>query len=323
VQPPARDCVDPLDRLIGRLYRSALRRAPGGYRDWALRQLRELVAFDGALWGTGTISSWRFHTCTVLDLPADFPQALEDTRSVNPLVPHILATPDTPVDRREVMDDECFYASEVYQRCFARYGIRQILSTGHVDPRSGVYSLLTLYRRGADDHFSAVDQARQARLAFHLLNAASHAFFLHLNRAHAGRPAESAAAVVDRAGLFHEVQPRFVELLDEHFPERQPLGLPFTLPEPGRTLDVGGLCVKTEPLDELLCVYLWPAGPLDRLTAREREVVYAVAHGLSFKQVARNIGVAPSTVANHLYRVYHKLGLSSRSELAQLVYPEV
>jgi DNA-binding CsgD family transcriptional regulator len=47
----------------------------------------------------------------------------------------------------------------------------------------------------------------------------------------------------------------------------------------------------------------------------------AVSQGLSFKQAARKIGVAPSTVANHLYRVYRKLGVQSRTELAAVVHP--
>jgi DNA-binding NarL/FixJ family response regulator len=71
----------------------------------------------------------------------------------------------------------------------------------------------------------------------------------------------------------------------------------------------------------MFIVYLWPTGPLDRLTPREREIVFAVAQGLSFKQAAKKIGVAPSTVANHLYRVYRKLGVYSRTELAALVHP--
>src|SRR5205085_11510490 len=98
-------------------------------------------------------------------------------------------------------------------------------------------------------------------------------------------------------------------------------GLPFNPPPPGETHLHHGLCVKTQPLGDLRCVILWPAGPLDRLTARERETVFAVTQGLSFKQAARKIGVAPSTVANHLYRIYRKLGVNSRSELAGLVYP--
>ena len=84
---------------------------------------------------------------------------------------------------------------------------------------------------------------------------------------------------------------------------------------------VNGLCVKSEPLGDMHCILAWPAGPLDSLTDRERQIVYAITQGLSFKQAARRIGVAPSTVANHLYRVYRKLSVNSRTELATLVYP--
>jgi len=80
--------------------------------------------------------------------------------------------------------------------------------------------------------------------------------------------------------------------------------------------------MSAETMGDLFVVHLWPAGPLDRLTAREREIVLAVAHGLSFKQAARKIGVAPSTVANHLYRIYRKLNVNSRTELANLVHVE-
>lgn len=315
--------MNPVDTLIGQLYRSALRQAPGSFRHWALCQLAQVIDYDAALWGTGTIREWRFHTCTTVNLPEDFPRALEATHAINPILPRILAQPDTPVDRCEVMDDETYYNSDVYNKCFKHYDISHILSTSHVDPRSGLYSLLTVYRRNRQHGFADADREHQARLAFHLLNSASHAFFLHLNRKHAGRPAESAAAVVDKQGLFHEVQPQFIELLDAHFPQRDTNILPFTLPSADEVLTTQGLCIKAEPLGELWYVYLWPTGPLDRLTAREREVVYAVAHGLSFKQAARKLGVAPSTVANHLYRIYQKLDLSSRTELAKLVYPEV
>ncbi|MDP3294099.1 MAG: LuxR C-terminal-related transcriptional regulator [Nevskia sp.] len=55
--------------------------------------------------------------------------------------------------------------------------------------------------------------------------------------------------------------------------------------------------------------------------ARQRPTCASVAHGLSFKQAAKRIGIAPSTVANHLSRVYRKLGVYSRNTLAGRVYP--
>ncbi|HEX4872820.1 MAG TPA: LuxR C-terminal-related transcriptional regulator [Nevskiaceae bacterium] len=314
--------ADPAERLIARLYRSALAVPPEAYRAWALTELGKLIPHDGALWGSGTVSRWKFHTRTVVGLPEAFPAQLEATRHINPLLPRLIANLDNPLDMESVLSDEAFHASEIYKQVFEPHGIQRILSTAHMERRSGLYSLLTLYRRDPHQHFTDDEKRLQARLTFHLFNAGSHAYFLHLMR-RVERPAQAAAAVVDGHGLFHEAQPRFLDLLEEHYAGRAPTqGLPFTLPAPGQPQVIGALCVRSEPLADLFVVHLWPAGPLDRLTAREREIVHAVAQGLSFKQAARKIGVAPSTVANHLYRVYRKLGVYSRTELAALVYPE-
>ena len=48
------------------------------------------------------------------------------------------------------------------------------------------------------------------------------------------------------------------------------------------------------------------------LTEREVEVLRLVARGLSDKQVAENLIIAPRTVGTHLSSIYHKLGVSSR-----------
>lgn len=312
---------DPADRYIAMLYRSGLSIPPEQYRSWALQQLAAVIPHDGALWGSGTISGWRFHSRTVVGLPDEFPAQLQATSAINPLLPKIMANLEHPVDMESVLSDEEFHQSEIYKQVFQPHGIERILSTGHLDPRSGLYSLVTLYRRDATQRFTDLEKERHRRITYHLFNAASHAFFLQLWR-RAERPAQGGAAVVDEQGRFHEAQPRFLDLLEQHYPARdEPQALPFPMPAPGENITVGALCAQTEPMADMFIIRIWPAGPLDRLTAREREIVHAVAQGLSFKQAARKIGVAPSTVANHLYRVYRKLGVYSRTELAALVYP--
>jgi len=314
--------LDPVDRVIARLYRWAMAVPPGQYRTWALEQIQKVIPHDGALWGSGSRTQLRFHTVTVNGLPPEFPQALEATSGINPILPYILKHIDTPIDMADVWEDEQFFASEVYRRTFAPFGIARILSTSHFDARSGLYSLMTLYRGNPQQRFTELEKQRQKRLTYHLFNAASHAYFLHLLKTQPARPVGAGAAVLDRHGNFHEAQPRFLEMLDERVPNRSPQQLPFALPEPDQTFPFQDLMVRGEALNDLLLVTIWPAGPLDRLTNREREIVYCVAQGLSFKQAARKIGVAPSTVANHLYRVYRKLGVYSRTELASLVHPE-
>ena len=51
------------------------------------------------------------------------------------------------------------------------------------------------------------------------------------------------------------------------------------------------------------------------LTKREGEVVKLVVEGLSNREVAESLGLAEHTVSNYLFRIYSKLGISSRVEL--------
>lgn len=54
----------------------------------------------------------------------------------------------------------------------------------------------------------------------------------------------------------------------------------------------------------------------DGLTRREREIASLAARGMSSPEIARTLFVSVRTVDNHLQRVYAKLGISKRSELA-------
>ncbi|GAA0230166.1 response regulator [Castellaniella daejeonensis] len=58
------------------------------------------------------------------------------------------------------------------------------------------------------------------------------------------------------------------------------------------------------------------AGPRDRLTPREREIVQCLARGESNKLIARNLALSESTVKIHVQNILKKLGLSSRVQVA-------
>jgi DNA-binding NarL/FixJ family response regulator len=51
---------------------------------------------------------------------------------------------------------------------------------------------------------------------------------------------------------------------------------------------------------------------IERLTPREREVLQALADGLSDKEISENLHVGIGTVRNHLVSVFGKLGVNSR-----------
>jgi DNA-binding NarL/FixJ family response regulator len=54
---------------------------------------------------------------------------------------------------------------------------------------------------------------------------------------------------------------------------------------------------------------------LDRLSAREQEVMRLIARGFSYRDVAAELFISPKTVETHVSSVLRKLQLSSRHEL--------
>ena len=56
--------------------------------------------------------------------------------------------------------------------------------------------------------------------------------------------------------------------------------------------------------------------PAGRLSAREREVLALVGHGLANKQIARRLGITERTVKAHLTSVFQQLGVTDRTQAA-------
>jgi DNA-binding CsgD family transcriptional regulator len=57
----------------------------------------------------------------------------------------------------------------------------------------------------------------------------------------------------------------------------------------------------------------------NRITKREAEVVRLVGEGLSNREIGQRLGLTEHTVKNYLVRVFDKLGVSNRVELARVV----
>jgi PAS domain S-box-containing protein len=86
----------------------------------------------------------------------------------------------------------------------------------------------------------------------------------------------------------------------------------------------------------LLSALSWGAGvqdrvetfePLDRLTCREREILYLTIEGLSSTQSGERLSISPRTVEAHRAHIMNKLGVHSLSQLIRYIvsciaYPE-
>jgi len=60
----------------------------------------------------------------------------------------------------------------------------------------------------------------------------------------------------------------------------------------------------------------------DLLTQRENEVAALIAEGMTNLEIAENLHLTKHTVKNYLFKIYEKLGISSRAELILYVFSQ-
>ncbi len=139
-----------------------------------------------------------------------------------------------------------------------------------------------------------------------------------------GRSNRGAAAMVDVYGTVYAATRSFRELLGGEFGDPNIDRLPFALPddpsEERGAFGHGTLRFRLVPTDSRrFLLYARKEQLLDGLSPREQEIARALAAGKTLKSVARQYGIATSTVANHASRVYRKLGIYRREELFELL----
>ena len=76
------------------------------------------------------------------------------------------------------------------------------------------------------------------------------------------------------------------------------------------------------PTPEAVKRSIGPTTGVWRFSPRERQIATLLANGCSNQEIANRLGLRLQTVKNHLSRVYRKLGVPNRVQLAVLVVHE-
>ena len=61
----------------------------------------------------------------------------------------------------------------------------------------------------------------------------------------------------------------------------------------------------------------------EQLTTQELQIAQLAADGLSNREIGQQLFLSHRTVSTHLYRVFPKLGITSRAELSVALAPAV
>ena len=96
-----------------------------------------------------------------------------------------------------------------------------------------------------------------------------------------------------------------------------------------RTVQKGQIWASNEDLEHILraLTRLSPlqfnnADGMPLLTRREEDVVHLVADGLTNREIAQKLKVKEHSIRNYLYRIFDKLGVSTRVELILYVFSQ-
>ncbi|MYM66349.1 hypothetical protein GTP45_05800 [Pseudoduganella sp. FT55W] len=186
------------------------------------------------------------------------------------------------------------------------------------DPLTGLHDSLALYRVGDADHFSATEQRAMQLLAPHVQEA------LHINQqTQQDAQPHGDLAIAHFDGAVQFCGPAFHALAQLEWPDWRALRLPAelldALARPGGSYNGRHLLVSCTARERWLYLRARKHFKFAQLSPRELEVARCYAGGLSSKEVAQRLGLAPATVRNFLQKVYQKLEISDKAQLATAI----
>lgn len=303
------------------VYRAAIGGDSAAFAGAAFAWLRSAIEFDAALLVTTFADRPAF-----LDAHFDgFPDPAALMNSWGPvshldiLAPELLAAPG--LARRHDMDDVRLAGPEFrpLREHLERFAFRRSLCLALPQAGDGQATVVILVRhdlarRTCDDELQrleamgpALSEALRACRAIALLRHAD------------GNFEGLRVACVDARGAFVQTTPAFAQAMwDGRAPQDVHLA-PDALralsqgrvwPLPGR-----GWTLHAVPDGAGWLLRLQRASAGDALSPREREIAHRYARGESYQQIASALGLAPSTVRNHLSNIYAKLQVHHRAGL--------
>lgn len=319
------------DREVALAWHAGVARVPmEGFQRWALTLWKAHLPFDHALWGlgAGVQGDGRAHINSIhlYCLPPQLMVDYEAVRHCDPLARETTARPGQVISL-SLTDPQ--WQTDVYAPLLAhgaRYGLIHVLCLAMSDAGTGTHQFITLARPAAAARYSESERDCFERLAPHAMQAFSNRRALHLAML---SPAETspdrpwATAIVDRQGTVHDRDAGFTAMLQREWPSWQGPKLPAALLDPthrqaGQGAEFLGQRLKAEltPVNDLYLLAIRPRVGSDLLSARERAVALRYAAGDTYRVIAEQLGLAPSTVRAHLRSVFSKLGAHNKVEVA-------
>jgi DNA-binding CsgD family transcriptional regulator len=302
------------------LYREAEHRPAPRHLDWALGKLGEVLPFDAALWIDGYLIKGRLHVYESLRTGPER-SALRGhghVRDVDPLLQRARERPGTAI----ALSLRGNASSTKFEAFAKRQRLRHGLALYSVDSHTSLASVIALYRTARKAQFRDEELEYLEAIAAHLVETRGIAAIQQLLRAtHSTGTQLSASGVADRQAQLQVAPVDFQRLLRLEWPDWSERALPAPLARLVRERAgwryVGErIVVKVSAMSDVYLLQPREKRPVDALSLREYEVARLMADGHTYKEAAQQLGIAPSTVRNHLRAIFATLGVKKQAEMA-------
>jgi DNA-binding NarL/FixJ family response regulator len=310
------------------LFRAARELPTAEFELEAVRLLRSEIGFDSANWGSGYTRTQRGGLSVVpvanRSLNID-PEAIQCWASINradKVIPMVRKSPRTTFNLHapQVFSRKADLVMRDYTK---RFGRQNYLCTALTSGTDVLFEWFSIYRSDPARLFSESERLRCETFLQHLREASEINRLLHDNRAgsRGALPVDGRFdALVDSSGRILSVQEGFLEQCSREWPQFDGSHLPPTLMErvfgSGLGIYRGRACAfRGRRVSDLFLISTGTRRATEVLSPRRMDVATQFAQGVSYKRIARNLGLSPATVRNHLASCYRALDVTSRSAL--------
>jgi DNA-binding CsgD family transcriptional regulator len=315
--------VEAFSRLVFDLHRAALEAPMERFQEEALDLLSEHVSFDSAWWGMSAtaIRAFDVHASYTYKLPANFGEVWETVRHDPKMIRMVSKGPGYTLNCEL---PEFFADAPQIRAVTEALGLRQLLFTFDLNRNVNILTFLVLYRKDKDRRFSEEERLFTQLVVPHLFACWSYNRITQISQLRMSRmDLGFLVALADRKGVVHDAAPGFAGLMREEWPDWRSPSLPPALirlcQRQSSSFTGDRLVVKASGVRDWVLLLVSKRAPADFLSNQERAIASAFAKGESYKEIAHRLAISPATVRHHLRRIYEKLEISDKAQLAQLM----
>jgi len=221
--------------LLFRLYRLAQNSPPKEFQTHALNQVREVLAFDSAIWVTGGMlpEGGIPHTIHLYHQPQEMMENWARIKHHDVLNFEAFSQLGQTINAALAIDP--YWLPRVHPEILAhikRYGMEHILATIIANPVLQIFTAVSFYRDDPTQPFTEAERLLKQNLMPHLAEVWNNNRFNFLHSTHQdGRQADHARAICDTKGMLHNASYDFEKMMHSEWSDWHGPKLPSVLLE--------------------------------------------------------------------------------------------